>query len=275
MSSNRNDCDFSPTEEQEEQEVEEEQEETLEDIFSDDFEAVDVESDDSSANDEERKPAVSYRNSVPACDFDDNDHSLTCAFPHIFPLGRAYGRSTGTLNREQLNHLFTQFHQAPARDRKLLAYIFDNKRRTQTMFGVKVLSKGNSTAYRKMDEVVNAPGFQDKLKAVIQDPESKSARELLNTPHNCLTIAGKNQSYASHELRNVVPTIKELSKSFGLPSAFFTCSLNSKGNPRVFRLSKAVVTNRDMPAHLPEDNLDEFIPQLQLWSTCSSVPLFW
>ena len=141
---NMNNDDSSPREQQEEQE--QEQQEALEDIFQNNFEAVDVESDDSSTNHEE-KPPVSYRNSVPACDFDDNDYSLTCAFPHIFPLGRAYGRSTGTLNKEQLNHLFTQFHQAPARDRKLLAYIFDNKRRTQTMLGVKVLSKGNSKAY--------------------------------------------------------------------------------------------------------------------------------
>jgi hypothetical protein len=257
LSSNRNDCVFSPTEEQEEQEDEEEQEETLEDIFPDDFEAVDIESDDRSANHEERKPPVSYRNSVPACDFNDNDYSLTCAFPYIFPLGQAYNRSTGTLNRDQLNHLFTQFNQVPARDRKLLPYVFDNKRRTQTLLGVKALSKGNSKAFQKMDEVVNAPEFQDKLEAAIEDPESKSARELLNTLHNCLTITGKNQSYGSHELRNVVPTIKELSKSFGPPSAFFTCSLDSKGNPRAF-----VVSTCDIPAHLPEDKLDEFIEKM-------------
>jgi hypothetical protein len=256
-----NDGDSSPEQKQEEQEELQEQEEGFDDILPNNFEAVDVESDDSSTNHEE-KPPVSYRSNVPACDFDDSDYSLTCAFPHIFPLGRAYGRSTGTLNREQLNHLFTQFHQAPARDRKLLAYIFDNKRRTQTMFGVKVLSKGNSTAYRKMDEVVNALGFQDKLEAAINDPESKDARELLKTLHNCLTIAGKNQSYGSHELRNVVPTVKEISKSLGPPSAFVTCSLDSKGNPRAFRLSKAIVTNRDMPAHLPEEKLDEFIEKM-------------
>jgi hypothetical protein len=203
-------------------------------IFLNDFEAVDsgtneeVETNSSSTNREEKPAVISHRNSVPACDFDDNDYSLTCAFPYIFPLGQAYGRSTGTLNREQLNHLFTQFHQAPARDRKLLAYVFDNKRRTQTMLGVKVLSKGNSKAYRKMDEVVNATGFQDRLEAAVNDPESKDARELLKTLHNCLTIAGRNQSYGSHELRNVVPTIKEISKSLGPPSAFVTCSLDSK-----------------------------------------------
>jgi hypothetical protein len=163
-----NECNSSPTEEQEEQEDEEEQEERLEDIFPNNFEAVDdVKSDDSSANDEERKPPVSYRNSVPACDFNDNNYSLTCAFPCIFPLGQAYNWSTGTLNRDQLNHLFTQFNQVPAGDRKLLAYVFDNKRRTHTLLGVKVLSKGNIKAFQKMDEVVNAPGFQDKLEAAI------------------------------------------------------------------------------------------------------------
>jgi hypothetical protein len=230
-------------------------------FFPNNFEAFDVAGDDSSAN-EKRKPPASYQNSVPACDFNDNYYSLTCAFPYIFPLGQAYNRSTRTLNRDQLNHLFTQFNQAPACGCKLLAYIFDNKKWTQTLLGVKVLSKGNSKAFQKMDEVVNAAGFQDKLEAAIQDPESKSAWELLNTLHNCLTIAGKNQSYGSHEPQNVVPTINKLSKSFVQPSAFFTCSLDSKGYPCAFRLSKAVVTNRDMPAHLPEDNLDEFIKKI-------------
>ena len=245
-------------EEQQQQEQEEEQEEGFYDFFPDDFEGVDVDDNDSSTNHEERLP-VSHRNSMPACDFNDGDYSLTCAFPHVFPLGQAHNRSTGALNGEQLNHLFTQFNQAPARDRKLLACVFDNKRRTQTLLGVKVLSKGNSKAYKEMDEVVNAAGFQEKLEAAVNHPESEEARQLLTTLHNCLTIAGKNQSYGSHELRNVVPSIKELSKSLGPPSAFVTCSFDSKGNPRAFRLSKAVVTNRDMPAHLPENNLQEFI----------------
>jgi hypothetical protein len=85
---------------------------------------------------------------------------------------------------------------------------------------------------------------------------------LLNILHNCLTIAGKNQSYGSHELRNVVPAIKELSKSFGPPSSFVTCSFDSKGNPRAFRLSKALVTNREMPVHLPENKLNNFIEKM-------------
>jgi hypothetical protein len=127
--------------EEQEHEEEEEEEEGIEDIFPDNFEAVDDKDGDDRSTDHEEIPPVSYRDSLPACDFHDNDYSLTCAFPHVFPLGRAYSRSTGTLNREQLNHLFTQFHQAPARDRKLLAYVFDNKRRAQTMLGVKVLSK--------------------------------------------------------------------------------------------------------------------------------------
>jgi hypothetical protein len=259
FSSNVNDGNSFSREQREEEE--QEQEEGFEDIFPDAFEAVNVESDDAFTNHEE-KPTVSYRNSTPACDFDDKDCSLTCAFPHVFLLGQAYGRSTGFLNREQLNHLFTQFHQAPARDRKLLAYVFDNKRRTETLLGVKVLSRGNSKAYQKIDEVVNASDFQDRLEKAVDNPESKDACELLKALHNCLTIAGKNQSYGSHELRNVVPTIKEISKSLGPPSAFVTCSLDSKGNPRAFRLSKALVTNRDMPAYLPEDNLYDFIEKM-------------
>jgi hypothetical protein len=259
---NANNGDSFPREQQVEQQQEGEQQEArFEDIFLDNFEAVQIGSDDGSTNREE-KPPVSCRSGEPACDFNDDDKALTCAFPHIFPFGHAYGRSTGTLNREQLTHLFTQFHQAPARDRKLVAYVFDNKRRTETMLGVKVLSKGNSKAYQKMDEIVNDPEFQGKLEAAIKKPESKEARDLLKGLHNCLTIAGRNQSYGSHELRNVVPTIKEISKSLGPPSVFITCSLDSKGNPRAFRLSKAVVGNKKMPAYLPDDHLKEFIDEL-------------
>jgi hypothetical protein len=43
-----NDCDSSPTEEKEEQEDEEEEEERWKDIFPNDFQAVDVEGDDTS-----------------------------------------------------------------------------------------------------------------------------------------------------------------------------------------------------------------------------------
>ena len=251
-----------PGEQREEQEQqEEEEEEGFHDILLNDFEAVDVESEDSSTTHERTLP-VSHRENVPACDFFDDDFSLTCAFPHIFPFGKAYRRSAGSLNRDQMSHLFTQFNQGPARDRKLLAYVFDSKRRTQTMLGVKVLCKGNSKAYQKMDELVNRTGFQEKLDAAVKAPESPDARKLLKSLHNCLTVAGKNQSYGSHELRNVVPTIKEISKSLGPPSVFFTCSLDSKGNPRAFRLSKALVTNRKMPAHLPRRNLDEFIKKM-------------
>jgi hypothetical protein len=86
------------------------------------------------------------------------------------------------LNRAQLNHLFTQFHQAPACYRKLLACVFDDKRWTQTLLGIKVLSKGNSKASQKMDEVVNAPGFQDRLEAAVNHPESKEALIVLPLP---------------------------------------------------------------------------------------------
>jgi hypothetical protein len=84
-----NDCDSSPTKEPEEQEDEEEEEERWEDIFPDDFQAIDVEGDDSSMNQEERKLPVSYRKSVPACDFNGDNYSLTCDFPYILHLGQA------------------------------------------------------------------------------------------------------------------------------------------------------------------------------------------
>jgi hypothetical protein len=59
-------------EQREEQEQEQEQEEGCKDVFPGNFEAVDVESDDSSTN-HEKKPPISCQNSAPAFDFND-DH---------------------------------------------------------------------------------------------------------------------------------------------------------------------------------------------------------
>jgi hypothetical protein len=156
------------------------------------FEAVDFEHGDSSANHEQKLP-VSCRNSAPACDFYDNNRSLTLCLSACVPSRLSLWSINPHLEQRAIESFFTQFHQAPARDRKLLACVFDDKRRTQTVLGVKVLSKGNSKPCRKMDAVVNALGFQDRLKAAVNKPDSKDAFQLLKTLHNCLTIAGKDQ----------------------------------------------------------------------------------
>ena len=207
---------------------------------------------------------VSTRESAPFSDYANGDKALACAFPHIFLLGMGYHRSTGNLTNEQTTHLFTQFHQAPARDRKLLAFVFDCKRRTETLRGMKVLAKGNSKAFQTMDEVVNTAGFQGRLEAMVKHPDHKESKALLKTLHGCLTIAGKSQLYGSHALRNVPATIKEHSKSLGSPALFLTGSLDSKNNPRAFRLSKMVTSNRTMPAHLPDQDFGDFIEQMTM-----------
>ena len=186
--------------------------------------------------------------------FDDStDEAISFAFPNVFMLGTAYGRATGRLNKTQMHHLLTQFHQTPSKDRRLLLYVFDNKRRAETNFGVKALAKGSSKCFQELAKVVNSPGFADKLEYAKENPDSKEATDLLKLVHRCLTIAGKNQVLGSHELRYVVPRIKEISKTVGSPGVFLTCALEGKNNPRALRLAQAVVDNDRFPASIFDD----------------------
>lgn len=194
----------------------------------------------------------STRESVPINEIEDASDTATCAFPTVFLFGKAYSRSFATLTAKQVRHMMSQFHKVPSRNRSLCCYVFDSRRRAQTMYGVKALACGNSKAFQKMDKLVNDPDFATRLDQAREHPDNKDSRDLLKQLHQCLRIAGKKQPYGSHETMQVVSEIKELSKSLGCPSTFLTITPDSKNNPRAFLFSQAVTSNRAMPAQLPE-----------------------
>ena len=60
-------------------------------------------------------------------EFTASEMVLTTAFPHVFLLGRAYGRAAGKMKEKHLKHMLHQFHKVPSMDHHLLAYLTDSQ----------------------------------------------------------------------------------------------------------------------------------------------------
>ena len=91
----------------------------------------------------------SFRAGTPVNEFNATDMLLGKAFPHVFLLGTAYGRCPGSLSVSQRNHLLKQFTNIPAKNRALLGYLEDVKKRHAVLRGVSVKVKGNIEAIEK------------------------------------------------------------------------------------------------------------------------------
>ena len=89
------------------------------------------------------KKVKSYRSSDPVNEFDPTDELLTSTFPCVFPLGSCFKRSAGNLNNEQLNHLLKQFHMIPSKDKQLLGYLADIRRRSEVIKKAKMKITSN------------------------------------------------------------------------------------------------------------------------------------
>jgi hypothetical protein len=71
------------------------------------------------------KQNTSQREADPLSDFRGEDKGLNTSFPHVFMLGKGYGRAPGGLNRDNIHHLLKQFTLVPAQDRRLMGFLFD------------------------------------------------------------------------------------------------------------------------------------------------------
>ena len=79
----------------------------------------------------------SYRSSDPVNEFDLTGELLTSTFPCVFPLDSCFKQSAGNLNNEQLNHLLKHFYMIPSKDKPLLRYLADIRRRSEVIKKIK------------------------------------------------------------------------------------------------------------------------------------------
>ena len=97
----------------------------------------------------------SYRSSDPVNEFNPTDELLTSTFPCVFPLGSCFKRSAGNLNNEQLNHLLKQFHMIPSKDKRLLGYLADIRRRSEVIKKAKMKITSNENSIELVNDFLN------------------------------------------------------------------------------------------------------------------------
>ena len=104
-------------------------------------------------------------------EFQTTDALLAGTFPWVFPLGRAYGRKGGNSNltNEQMEHLLKQFHMIPSKDRRLLGYLADVKRRHQVIQRSAFKLSGYQKAIKKVNALLENNEQQAILKLLKDD----------------------------------------------------------------------------------------------------------
>jgi hypothetical protein len=167
---------------------------------------------------------VTARGSVPFHEFDKDDKNLSTSFPQVFLLGTAYGREPGRLSCDQRSHLLNQFHMVPAKDRRLLGFLFDVKQRFQVMDGVKAHVEGSRGSIIQITKLIKQPAERAKLKHAINNPNTSSAKQLLNKYLKHLLFSCKDVSYGVLEGSKLKQRLLAATYRYSAPTCFLTIS---------------------------------------------------
>jgi len=205
---------------------------------------------------EEHLIVTSIRGHDPVNDFDKTDKVITTSFPHVFLLGRAYGRATGNWTEVQRRHLLGQFTLVPAKARSLLGYMFDILTRVESINGVVSCVKGNKKSITAISAIMQKLQENNSiLQKAIAKPNSKGAKKIINTIVPYLQFASRNIQYGFFQSYQVKPKLLETIKYYGNYTAFITLSFNDTENPVSFRASFHTVSNKAFPAVFEQNSI--------------------
>jgi hypothetical protein len=193
------------------------------------------------------------RSEFPYSDFHDStDRALTTSFPHIFMLGKAYGRSPGRLNLKQRVHLLNQFTLVPSQDRCLVGFLNDVLTRTAVFDGIKAYVEGNPTSVQAIRDLLEDIEKRAALKAALAFPYSESSKQLISKYMKHFRFAGKNVEYGPVQGANTKQKIVAYTKRYGASSVFLTFSPDNLSNPRALRLTFRMENNNKFPVTFEE-----------------------
>ena len=196
---------------------------------------------------------VSKRQERPFSDFIASDANLTTSFPHIFMLGKAYGKSVPNMSLPLRQHLLYQFTMIPATDRRLLGYLFDVMQRSRVLKSVAGYVDGNAPALETMTKLLSSKEERRRLKDAMDHPHLTSSKKLLKTYLGLLRYVGRNVPYGALEGRQMKHRCLALTHRYAEMNCFFTLSPNNLGNPRSLRLSCKTINNNVFPAVFDEN----------------------
>jgi hypothetical protein len=189
------------------------------------------------------------RSEFPCDDFQDKlDRSITTSFPHIFMLGKAYGRSAGRLSLKQRLHLLNQFTLLPSKNRSLVGFLYDLTLRIQIIDGIKAYVEGNPSSMEAIRHLLENIEEKAKLTKALNFPYQRESKLLINKYMKHFRFASKNVDYGPVEGANVKHKITGYTKRYSASSIFLTFSPDNLSNPRALRLTFRVLDNNKFPA---------------------------
>ena len=191
---------------------------------------------------------TSRREADPLNDFRGDDKGLATSFPHVFMLGKGYGRAPGQLNRDNRHHLLKQFTLVPAQDRRLMGFLFDVLQRTRVMKGVNAYVDDNKHAMETIQNLLQHPEERVKLLQAIKTPECQSSKQILNKYLTVLKFAGKDIPYGVVEGTKLKHRAMGMVARYSASTCFLTISAENLSNPRSLRLSCRTINNNSFPA---------------------------
>ena len=226
------------------------------------------------ADDEWREQPGKYRDDDPINEFLASDSVTTAAFPTVFMFGTAYNTSFGKLGDWKNHHLLNQFTRRPAKDRRLLGYLYDSQKRYQVITGVNAYVRNNQASIDVISNLMNNPEEKEALLEAANNPGTQEASDILEKYKPHLSFASKKISYGCFEDGLVRAYIKEHSTRFSTPSGLLTFSFDDANNPRAIRSCFATIDNSKFPAKFEAgcpygDNAQDFIHKMQK----ASVPV--
>ena len=180
-------------------------------------------------------------------EFEENPKLLYSAFAHIFLLGKGIQQS-GTLPKSAVRHLLLQYDGRAASCLRLLFLLFNQKQRHATAQAVAAAVKMHPEAFKHFAQWVSDKEFVQQLIDAQKDPSSPTSRKLIAKVMKQLAIVNKKVPYSTAERKGAMSHLYALVNHFGMPSVYFTFSIDDTYNTLNIRLSYPQENNTSFPA---------------------------
>ena len=180
---------------------------------------------------------VSRRGADPLSDFGSGDAGFATCFPTIFTLGKAYGKSAGSIYLPQRLHLLQQFTNVAAQDRRFLGFLFDAMQRARVCQTVKGVVDRRPAALNGIAALLDDPKERDALQEAIKHPKREKSKKMLQKYLSYLRFVGGDIPYGAVEGNKLKHRMIGVVKRHSDENSFITVSPNNHGNARSVRHS--------------------------------------
>jgi hypothetical protein len=162
----------------------------------------------------------------PVNEFDSNETVFLGAFGSLFFLGEGIPQNSAALSQRLVEHLLNQYDNRFATNPHFLFSIFNQIQRHAAARNVSFRVKSNSRAMTTFAELMSDPNFPQRLEDATRNPDSLSAKKLLNIVLDVTRISGATVPWSRMDRESALWRIIALSLYAGTYSFFITvCDL--------------------------------------------------